>query len=91
MSQFIFKYPLRIADEQTVSVPEGVQLLSAQMQGEDLMLWALVIHVLGEPTVLRKIAIYGTGNPIECWPGVFIATVQDPGGFVWHVFDKGPA
>jgi len=84
----IFKYVLKLTDIQIVNMPTYAKCLSVEIQNNALMLWALVDENL-TPTP-RKIAIYGTGNPIEPHPGDFIATVQTNGGsLVWHVFDQG--
>lgn len=42
MKRTIWKYPLAITDTQNVMMPEGAEILSAQMQGDTLCLWALV-------------------------------------------------
>jgi len=84
----IYKYPLVITDTQTVHLPYNAKILTAQMQGEDLRLWALVdeLENLSQPV---KIAIYGTGNPIEGDAGTYISTVQlQGGGLIFHVFEK---
>lgn len=87
--QTIYKYPLDITDEQTVMIPHGSEILSAQIQGAQLCLWALVDS---EATVVKhRVRIFGTGNPVtlndelvNCsWK--FVGTVQDR-IFVWHVF-----
>ncbi|WP_454735449.1 DUF7352 domain-containing protein [Cupriavidus necator] len=82
----IWKWPLQVADQQTIRMPHGAQILDVQMQGEGLQLWALVEE--GQSQVEREIAIYGTGNPMPKVPGKYIATFQMHGGaLVFHVFD----
>ena len=80
----IYKFPLSITDEQTVSMPRGSQVLSVQMQNEQLNVWALVnTENLQEQ---RKFRIFGTGNPVDVdgnWK--FVGTVQER-MFVWHIF-----
>lgn len=80
----IYKYPLFITDEQIVGLHEGAHVLSAQMQGDQLCIWAVVDSdaKLGE----RKVRIFGTGNPVDLngeWQ--FVGTVQER-MFVWHIF-----
>ncbi len=84
MSTVIYKYPLRITDFQSISVPEGAQILDVQVQNGQIQLWALVddINLFRS----RTIRIIGTGNTIYPQPGTYIATVQ-LNGFVWHIFD----
>lgn len=94
----IYKYPLKITDEQSVDMPTGAKILSVQMQGKTLCLWASVNPENKQSK--RTICIVGTGNPFDedrnvrlgtsegrgvgC---VYLGTVQDQ-GFVWHVFEK---
>ena len=83
----IWKWPLTIADRQTIEMPSGAKLLTVQMQGERPQLWALCKEA--NPLIARKIAIYGTGNPMPDEPGQYIATFQSHGGaLVWHVFEE---
>lgn len=70
-------------------MPEQAEILSVGWQGpniHELQIWALV-----DPAAeyeQRKIAIYGTGNPVPEESGEFIGTVIQPGLFVWHVFEE---
>jgi hypothetical protein len=80
----IYKYLLEITDEQTVSMPMGAQVLSAQMQGIQLCIWALV--EVGNVNCDRRVRIFGTGNTVKLdgnWK--FVDSVQER-IFVWHVF-----
>lgn len=82
----ICKYQLSITDEQDIMVPEGAELLTAQLQGGALCLWALVNPAA--PKQRRIIEIIGTGNPAPAAERKYIATVQMAGGsLVWHVFE----
>lgn len=38
----IWKFELKVGDKQTVEMPEGAEILTAQFQGDTLCLWALV-------------------------------------------------
>jgi len=86
----IHKYPLKVAGQQTVEMPADAQILSVQMQGQKLCIWALVTPTL--PMVDRKIEVFGTGKPVSELPMAgrnFLGTVQTAGGaLVWHVFEK---
>ena len=80
----IYKYLLEITDEQTVSMPRYAQVLSAQMQGTQLCIWALV--EVGNVNCDRRVRIFGTGNTVKIdshWK--FVDSVQER-IFVWHVF-----
>lgn len=89
MSTVIWKWPLAVTDVQKISVPKGAQILTAQVQGDTLSVWAL--GDTDVETEERLIRVIGTGNPIPPGPGKFIATIQlCGGGLVFHIFDGGP-
>lgn len=82
----IRKYKLEITDEQVLHLPLDAQILTAQQQREELMIWALV-NPKEKETEERTLAVVGTGNPFpNCDDCEYIATVQT-GQFVWHVFE----
>jgi hypothetical protein len=84
----IYKYPLQITDRQSLILKEGAQILSAQSQYDGLFAWVMVDTAA--PRAIRKINIYGTGNPIQTNETLkFISTVQ-MGAFVWHIFEVLP-
>lgn len=84
----IWKFPLPVTDFQKIEMPKGAEVLSAQVQGVSLCLWAMV-----DPeaeTELRGFWIIGTGHPIEHEKnlGRFIGTTQMyNGSLIWHVFE----
>ena len=41
MNKTIWKFPLKVTDEQEVCLPEVASILSAQVIGEDLFMWAV--------------------------------------------------
>lgn len=87
MDKRIYKYTLEITDEQVIVLPKDAEILTAQIQGDDLQLWALV-NTDEHRKERRVIYIYGTGIPIEDWGG-YLATVQTNGGkLVWHIVVK---
>lgn len=80
----IFKFPIELNGLQIVSMPEGAQILTAQMQGDQLCLWATVNpHAPAEPRIIR---VFGTGHQIVGKTVKYIATVQHS-GYVWHIFE----
>lgn len=83
----IWKYVLKIDDRQKIYMPTESEILSAQMQRDNLCLWALVDE--SKIQVDREIAIYGTGNPMPENPGKFISTFQLSNSLVFHIFDLG--
>lgn len=86
MKRVIYKYSIKpLASLVDVQMPFGAHILTAQMQGDVLCLWAMVNPEA--VTVSRHIEIIGTGNPFTESHRRHIATVQD-GPWVWHVFDR---
>jgi hypothetical protein len=86
MKTTIWKFPLEFSGRQKVMMPAGAQILSAQMQGDTLCLWALV-NPEGEKQ-WREIEVLGTGHPAPEADRRYVATTQMHGGsFVWHVFE----
>ncbi len=85
MSKTIYKYPLNL-DKTIVSMHEGSQVLTAQMQGSGITLWC--IADTSKPLEKRTFDVFDTGNPLPDTADVsnWVATVQD-GGFVWHIFE----
>lgn len=83
----IWKYPLGIADVQTVKMPAHAKILCAQMQGGDICLWA-VVNPEAELTP-RNIEVFETGNQMDDGGREYIGTVQSPSfARVWHVFER---
>lgn len=80
----IYKYPLRVANVQTIEMPYRAELLCVALQYGEWQLWARVIP--GNPLVGRRIIMAGTGQNVPYEP--YIGTVFHD-GFVWHFFDGG--
>lgn len=84
----IFKWEL--SQEKTIkeiSMPEGAQILSMQLQRQRLCVWALCDETT-KKTTLVEITCYGTGSPIprNPWHDVYIDTIQF-GDEVYHYFE----
>lgn len=80
----VFKYPLEMADSQTISVPRGAQLLTVQIQHNLATLWALCDP--DAPLAPLEIDMVGTGYTAPENMS-YLATVQWSGGsFVTHYF-----
>ena len=87
----IFKYVLKAATEQRVSMPDTADILAAQAQGNDLCIWAKVEIGDGHYPVMlpRTIEVFGTGETMPEFPRKYIGTTQMEGGkLVWHVFER---
>lgn len=87
----VYKYPLSLDREQTLKIPAGSNIISAQFQTGTLCVWAEVETVY--PFEMRTVWIIGTGHelpPVQRAPR-YISTVQQLGGaLVWHIYESKP-
>lgn len=84
--QTIYKFPLKVDDLVTVSMPKGATILSLQVQNDIPCIWALVDE--GTEWENRVFRIFGTGHFFAASPGTFLGTVQlMEGALVFHVFE----
>jgi hypothetical protein len=85
----IYKYPLALTDTQFVELPLGAEILTAQMQGDQLCLWAMVNTLPEAIKKNRRIEIIGTGNPVPTGDLKYISTFQMMGGgLIFHAFEN---
>lgn len=88
----IYKYIIpQSGGLQCIKMRKDAQIISVQMQGGSLCLWAEVMA--DNPEEDREFQVFGTGEEIPLnandegfnfgWQG----TVQD-GAFVWHVYER---
>lgn len=83
----IWKYGFPTLDSHTFTMPRGAELLTVAAQFDAPCIWALVDP--DQPSVERKIRIYGTGHPIE-HDDPYVGTYQlAVGSLIFHVFDAG--
>lgn len=81
----IWKYEIPVADDFSLLMPAGAEVLTVQVQNDKPMLWCIVDPDL--PQDLRWFKMHGTGHPIEEVRD-YIATFQMHGGaLVLHVFN----
>lgn len=84
----IYKYPIRVSDEQIVTMPANARPLSTGYDATGgLCIWALVNPE--EAAVRRTVIIHGTGHPANDVENdyKFLGTVVDERlQLVWHVF-----
>lgn len=83
----IYKYPLQLVDQQTLTLSLDY-LLDVKEQDGQLCLWAVVDTDLTPREV--SIRIVGTGHPFpDSDTCIHINTVvMSYGGLVWHVFEQ---
>lgn len=85
-----WKFPLSVADRQTIMMPKDAYVLpSAQIQFDMITVWAVVDDKA--PLEARQFRIAGTGHPLDDidlnWR--FLGTVQMlTGELIFHVFVK---
>lgn len=84
MTVKIYKYPLQLVGRQVIKISEGHHILAAQLQGENICLWAEVCT--DQPLVEVPIFIVGTGQEVPFDACGYLATVQKD-GFVWHIYE----
>jgi hypothetical protein len=84
--QAVYKYPVEIADYVYLELPEEAEILTVQVQGGNVFLWALVNP--DAPSQERILRIAGTGHPIiESEDLRYISTFQLHGGqLIFHAF-----
>ena len=86
----IFRYVLKIDDEQIIDMPLGSEILSAAPARHTYAIdvWVKVPEVA--PAVPYRFLIRGTGHPLGeiLSKDDFIGTCVMDDGLVWHVFQK---
>ena len=86
MNRSIWKFPFATTDSFEISMPKAAFILDVQVQEHHPCLWALVN--VEAPMVTRHFRVYGTGQPLNHAPGMYIGTYQDHGGaLVFHMFE----
>lgn len=76
--------------EGPVEMPVGAEIIKVDMQGANIVVWAIVDPEA--PKQKRAIIVLGTGferQNKEMASLKYLDTVFD-GSFVWHIFDGGP-
>lgn len=84
----IYKYELQTTDIQTLPLPKGATILSAQVQRGTICLWVKMDTNEGT-LVTHIIRVHGTGHPIGSGLLRFIDTVQlHDGALIFHIFEE---
>lgn len=87
MSQSVWKFPLRVEDEQTIEVPVGTEPLKAEMQNGELCLWMLVDTDVS--FCRKKVLVFGTGHKVNDTidrSDYVDSFMMHNGALVFHVF-----
>jgi len=84
----VWKTILKAHGLTTAKVPRGSEAVHFAMQGGETVLW-FSFDVADEGDLEdRTFEIVGTGQETKCGT-VYVGTVIDEGGFVWHLFEQG--
>ena len=88
MTYAIWKFDLRIVEQQSIDMPKGSRLLHIAEHFGQPRLWALVDTTADK--IPRGFVIVGTGHlaPAPDDPFSYVGTFQSQ-GFIGHVFDAG--
>ena len=81
----VYKYVLELVGSQIIELPTKAMILSVQLQGTSLCLWALIDTDYSIER--RTILIAGTGHDIGASGVAYISTVQLDNGLVFHIFE----
>ena len=79
----IWKYNLKLIDEQIVKIPPPTRFLSVAIQDGQIAVWVVVKP--DAPPEPVHFTIRGTGHALTGAEGEYVGTVQDH-GLVWHIF-----
>lgn len=88
MTRYIYKYPIPVEDRFELSLPQGSEVLTVQVQRDAPQIWALVDPE--RPPEARRFRLAGTGHPIteQASLGRYVSTFQMlDGQLVFHVFE----
>lgn len=80
----VFKFPLLIRGEQHIMLPVRHKVLSLQMQRGIPTMWVELEE--NDPCVGTFVRMIGTGHMVRDDATVYIGTVQDNEGYVWHYY-----
>ena len=81
----VFKYHLD--DTQTaLDIPKDAEVLDIQLQGDDVMLWAIVPDTVLPAITVRRFQVVLTGETVPP-NSKYIKTLQNRHGYVYHIFE----
>ena len=88
MDKLIYKYNLNKYGYINISVPKGSEVLTAQIQNGDLVVW--ILHDTNYNLIEKEFYTAYTDMPFYASNKKYISTVQDNDGLVYHVFEIIP-
>ena len=88
-SRVVYKYKLDTVDIQQIYLPYGANILKIDMQGPDLVLWAMIDADDTAATVMWQIRIAGTGHVMgSAWTRDRYICSYYTGTLVFHTFAR---
>jgi hypothetical protein len=85
--QRIWKYEIPSGGAFALSMPEGAEVLCAQVHGGCPCIWARVDP--DAQLVQRRFSLFGTGQPMADEPYRYVGTFQVmAGALVFHLFER---
>ncbi len=84
----VWKIPLEIEGDNSVTLPEGVNVVHIDTQGDDIMMWVLV-----EPVRVSReyrFFVVATGGEVPRNTQHVGTVLTNLGKSVWHVFAEMP-
>lgn len=88
MDKMIYKYILNKYGYTNISVPSVSEVLTAQLQDGDLVVW--ILHDTNYNLIEKEFYTVYNGMPFYASNKKYINTVQDNDGVVYHVFETIP-
>lgn len=88
-NQTIHKYPFKVTDKVSISMPADAEVLCVQVQPDTgPCIWALVDRE--KPQCMKNFRVFGTGQPVEKEATRFyVGTFQLlEGTLVFHLFEE---
>jgi DNA-directed RNA polymerase subunit RPC12/RpoP len=83
----IYKFSFSMEDEFKISMPEGSEVLTVQIQGGVPRIWAIVDTDV--PLTARRFCMRRTGHAFKGNEGKYIGTFQlNEGTMVFHLFEE---
>lgn len=90
ITKTIWKYEIKVATNQIISLGQGAEILCVQTQNDIPYIWVLVVP--DAKFDIRLLIMHGTGHPIIQTEGMeekYIGTFQLKGGLlVYHLFEQ---
>lgn len=90
MKHCIWKYPLELEGEQSITIPRNSKILSVQTQNDKICMWieCPTISIKNNLNNNKIIYIVGTGTLFNIKENVHYVSSVQMKGYVWHIYEK---